>query len=386
MAGAQTRSVALSFALSPFLCVRRARAAMAAPPATQRGLPTIDEEGERVKREREKEREALACAVAPPADCSRSPSFSTSTSLLLNLHLSPSLPHTLQAVTAAGASVLPDGSGITGLGGWTLEARSAPIAGEAELAAIRARLAAHPAGPAPTLPEQTFAGSYIRASHAASGLVLEFTAAGALEAWLAAGEPPLKVKEAAAWRASRAADIATHAAPTLTYDWTFTAPYGGDLRSDLPTSWAPATRPLDRGVLTARDPILLWAEVPLLESELDDHGSSTTTVRVRAMPGAWFAVARCFVRVDGVAVRLVEARLLVTWDTRGGGGEGGGAPPRITREVRHFAGTFDELRAAGAPGDGPAYADGDAASDALSAVAPVGCVKFETTELKVGCE
>ena len=108
--------------------------------------------------------------------------------------------------------------------------------------------------------------------------------------------------------------------------------------------------------------------------------------RVRAMPGAWFAVARCFVRVDGVAVRLVEARLLVTWDTRGGGGEGGGAPPRITREVRHFAGTFDELRAAGAPGDGPAYADGDAASDALSAVAPVGCVKFETTELKVGCE
>ena len=307
----------------------------------------------------------------------------------------PHLFHlSIPAVTAAGASVLPDATGITGLGGWTLEAYAAPIAGEADLAALRARLATHPAGPAPALPEQTFAGSYFRATHAPSGVRLEFTAAGALTAWLDAGEAPLKVREAAAWRASREADITAHAAPTLAYDWTFTSPYVGDTTrtggaapgaSPPPVSWRPAARPLDRGVLTARDPILLWADVPLLESELDDHGASATGVRVRAMPGAWFALARCYVRVDGVAVRLVEARILATWDARGGPGGGGDPPPpRVVREVRRSGGTFADLRAGGAPGDGPAYADGDAASDALAAVAPVGVVKFETEELVVG--
>ena len=332
----------------------------------------------------ERGRENFSLTLAHPNRSSSPP--------LKNLPLSISEIEFHSAVTAAGATVLPDATGISGLGGWTLEARTAPIAGEADLAAVRARLAGHPAGPAPALPEQLFAGSYFRASHAPSGVCLAFTAAGALEAWLggaAAEAPPLKVREADAWAASRAADIRAHAAPTLAYDWTFTAPYAGDL-SGARASWAPASRPLDRVALTARDPILLWAEVPLLESELDDHGASVTSLRVRAMPGAWFALARCFVRVDGVAVRLAEARILATWGVRGGGGGEKGAqpppPPRVVREVRHFAGTFEQLRAAGAPGDGPAYADGDAASDALSAVAPVGVVKFETEELRVGGE
>ena len=340
---------------------------MSTPPLAQRGLPTIDEEGEREGGRERREAPRRGRRLLAPF-------FSTST-----------LPLPLSAVTAAGASTLPDASGITNLGGWTLETHAAPIAGEADLATLRARLAQHPAGPAPTLPEQTFAGSYVRATHVPTGLVLEFTAAGALEAWLGAGEAPLKVKEAAAWRASRAAEIQNHAAPTLSYDWTFTAPYGGDVKMSeggaaSSFAWTPSEKPLDRSILTARDPLLLWAEVPLLESELDDHGTSVTSVRLRAMPGAWFAVARCFVRVDGVAVRLVEARLLATWDRKEAGA---GQPLRLTREVRHFAGSFEELRAAGAPGDGPAYADGDAASDALTAVAPVGVVRFETEELVV---
>lgn len=39
-----------------------------------------------------------------------------------------------------------------------------------------------------------------------------------------------------------------------------------------------------------------------------------------------------------------------------------GAPPVVIREVKWFEGDFAALRAAGAPGDGPAYTDGDAAA------------------------
>ena len=96
-------------------------------------------------------------------------------------------------------------------------------------------------------------------------------------------------------------------------------------------------------LLTARDPILFYAEVPLYESELDDNGSSqlsvkvTTSVRlqgqemglrrdsavsvqcwshlagavvqVRVMPGCWYVLLRFFLRVDSTLVRLRETRL-----------------------------------------------------------------------------
>jgi hypothetical protein len=45
----------------------------------------------------------------------------------------------------------------------------------------------------------------------------------------------------------------------------------------------------------------------------------------------------------------------------------------VLREIRHSEGSFAELRAAGAPDDsGPAYADADAATASLQAVAPIG--------------
>lgn len=70
---------------------------------------------------------------------------------------------------------------------------------------------------------------------------------------------------------------------------TYTTDYTGSERidtsgastSDVELTWQETTDKMDRGMLTARDPILFFDEVPLYESELDDNGVSQLRVKVR---------------------------------------------------------------------------------------------------------
>lgn len=55
--------------------------------------------------------------------------------------------------------------------------------------------------------------------------------------------------------------------------------------------------------------------------------------------------------------------------------------PTVLREVRHHEGTFADLRKAGAPAEGPAYADPDTAAAALMAVAPIGVTQYRIEQL-----
>jgi type 2A phosphatase activator TIP41 len=102
------------------------------------------------------------------------------------------------------------------------------------------------------------------------------------------------------------------------------------------------------------------------------------------MPRCWFVLLRLFVRVDGGTVRLREARYFCRFDGSdgGGGGDAAGAPPRVLREVRRSEGAFASLRAVGAPDEGPAYADGDAAAATLAAVAPAGVALYAAEALE----
>lgn len=58
-------------------------------------------------------------------------------------------------------------------------------------------------------------------------------------------------------------------------------------------------------------------------------------------------------------------------------------PGALAAQVKHSEGTFAELRAGGAPPEGPAYADGDTAASALAAVAPVGVTLFTLERLQL---
>lgn len=50
-------------------------------------------------------------------------------------------------------------------------------------------------------------------------------------------------------------------------------------------------------------------------------------------------------------------------------------------QITHHGGTFKELRAAGAPPEGPVYRDPDLAASALGAVAPIGVTLHRREQL-----
>ncbi|KAL4434081.1 hypothetical protein ABPG75_000522 [Micractinium tetrahymenae] len=328
-----------------------------------------------------------------------------------------------RAVKAAAGSVLEGGNGVR-VGGWVISSHKGPITADAQLEGIKAELGTLAA------PEQFYGENYLRLTHEASGTCISFTALDALKGWLSDKSEPVRVEAAADWLRSRQQDVQTHAAQTLEYDWTYTTSYPGTVGAAGSASedggisggsgggggsgaqpaaaaaaagsggaaaaagaapddqqqqgrqqqgqqrrWEPSGEAIPRALLTSRDPILYYDELPLYESELDDHGSSRMSLKVRVMPRCWYVLLRFWLRVDHVLVRLRETRVFCQFDSP--------PPPaaRVLREVRHHEGTFADLRAAGAPAEGPAYADADTASAALMAVAPLGVTHYRQEQL-----
>jgi hypothetical protein len=101
------------------------------------------------------------------------------------------------------------------------------------------------------------------------------------------------------------------------YDWTFTSPYRGSLDAGVDAAspstsaavaWEDTDERVDRGMLMERDPILFFDEMTLYESELDDNGEMSMSLKVRVMPRCWYVLLRFWMRVDGVLIRLRETR------------------------------------------------------------------------------
>lgn len=93
------------------------------------------------------------------------------------------------------------------------------------------------------------------------------------------------------------------------------------------------------------------------------------------MPRCWFVLLTLWLRVDGSLVRLREARYFCKFPPQPDG------DVTVLREVKHTEATFDELRAAGAPGTSVGYPDAQEAAGILSAIAPVGLKLFRLHKL-----
>jgi type 2A phosphatase activator TIP41 len=251
--------------------------------------------------------------------------------------------------------------------GWQIKTTKRGIVGDAHMQEISTKLDVR------ALPEQLFADNSLKLVHEASGTCLAFNAVDALKGWKEENVPPLQVNLAKTWQSSRKQEIMRQNAVILAYDWTFTTPYSGSTDS----TWQESTEQIDRAMLMEREPILFYEDLPLFESDLDDFGTCQLGVKVRVMPKCWFVLLRFWLKVDNNLVRLRETRYFCKFD-RDGGGQ---AVPEVVKETRHVEGTFEELRAAGAPPEGPAYTDSDSASAALMAAAPVGVVKFTVEKL-----
>jgi hypothetical protein len=115
-------------------------------------------------------------------------------------------------------------------------------------------------------------------------------------AWSSAHERRLQEGSISGWDASLVA-----LGGNESFDWTFTTPYAGSVSPEQP--WRAVDERIDRSLLVARDPILFYNELTLYESELDDNGTMSLTVKVRVMPACWFVLLRYWLRVDGVLVR-----------------------------------------------------------------------------------
>lgn len=94
------------------------------------------------------------------------------------------------------------------------------------------------------------------------------------------------------------------------------------------------------------------------------------------MPKCWYVLLRFYLRVDHVAVRLREVRVFSRFDDPN-------KPPVVLRKTQYHEGSFVELGKGGAPPEGPAYVDGDAACTALQAVAPVGLTRLKMEKLRL---
>ena len=303
-------------------------------------------------------------------------------------HLAPADVADATALRDAGGALLPSGDGVT-VSGWDIRTRRTPILGKEALAGLEARLGT------PHLPEMVY-GSVLELTHAASDTRVHFNAEDALREWLEEDLPPLKVAAAAKWaeahklrfggglppsKAAGAGSAGPAAAwdtnqDASVYDWTFTTPYRGSLgtASGDPSNgakrkrWAETSRRVDRGVLMTRDPILFFDELTLYESELDDNGESSVTLKIRVMPKCWLVLMRFWMRCDGVRVRLRETRFFCPFANA----STETAKPTVVRESARRDESFEELRARGAPGDASQYPDADeAAAVLLAAGGPV---------------
>lgn len=69
-------------------------------------------------------------------------------------------------------------------------------------------------------------------------------------------------------------------------------------------------------MLALENPILSYGQVVLFEDELADRGSSKSYVRYRVMQDCWFVLLRSYIRLDKVAIRIMDTRVFHKFGSR----------------------------------------------------------------------
>ena len=64
------------------------------------------------------------------------------------------------------------------------------------------------------------------------------------------------------------------------------------------------------------NPIVNYGEIILFEDELSDRGCSKSYARYRVMNDCWFVLLRYYLRLDKVAVRILDTRVFHKFGTK----------------------------------------------------------------------
>ncbi|KAL7578772.1 hypothetical protein ACA910_015999 [Epithemia clementina (nom. ined.)] len=173
------------------------------------------------------------------------------------------------------------------------------------------------------LPEMVFPTAHVALE--GHGFWLSWDVLDAMEDWARAhseipvnsreshkGVSVLKSKDAKLWEKKQAAiknESSTNSS-VFHYDWTYSTPFAGKMEGgewvELDESGMRLELLTDTSI-----PILFFDEITLFEDDLHDNGQVLFTVKIRVMPSCAYVLARLWLRVDHVVVRVRETRLLV---------------------------------------------------------------------------
>lgn len=81
------------------------------------------------------------------------------------------------------------------------------------------------------------------------------------------------------------------------------------------------------------NPIVNYGEIIFFEDELSDRGCSKSYVRYRVMNDCWFVLLRYYLRLDKVAVRILDTRIFHKFGTK-----------EIIRDFMHKESSWESLR------------------------------------------
>jgi TIP41-like family len=135
------------------------------------------------------------------------------------------------------------------------------------------------------------------------------------------------------------------------YDWTFSTPFlvraeGGEW-IELDESGMRTELLKDQTV-----PILFFDDVILFEDDLHDNGIAHYSIKLRVMPTCAYILARLFIRVDNVILRLRETRVLIDFF---------GVKPKIYRDVTWKECHWEQLSEHNLPTDVKSWTISDSA-------------------------
>ncbi|KAL2886538.1 TIP41-like protein [Ceratocystis lukuohia] len=193
-------------------------------------------------------------------------------------------------------------------GNFRISTRKLPISKAGPISEMEAKLRI-------PVPEMIFGDNMVAIEHVPSGWSIEFNAFDALNGVEKTAKNMLQVSYARDWSSSRETSNSHVHEVVKPYDWSYTTPYSGTLDAKSAAMMQEGKTLIPLELLKRRDPILFFEDVVLYESELDDNGISLYSVKVRVHEKRMLLLARLFMRLDNVLVRIRDTRVYVDFET-----------------------------------------------------------------------
>lgn len=170
------------------------------------------------------------------------------------------------------------------------------------------------------IPEMIFGDNYISVQHLKSGWSVSFNARDALDRVSKTEEGMLQVAVAEEWKKERShqEEVKQVVKP---FDWSYSTDYKGTAfkaEKSVEHEWKQSSQqkdPVRTDLLSRQDPIQFFDAVDLYEDELADNGIALFNIKVRMMPERLLLLARFFLRLDGVIIRIRDTRIYVEHST-----------------------------------------------------------------------